>query len=78
MESIISRKGYDGAPFDIAKHLIRFKLAADEPYASWGQMITAFFKPEIGVANRARIRRESLRGFLAAPIGESDERAQTR
>ncbi len=24
-----------------------------EPYASWGQMLTAFFKPEVGVANHA-------------------------
>jgi lysophospholipase L1-like esterase len=34
-----------------------------EPYNSWGQMITAFFKPEIGVANHGESG-ESLRGFL--------------
>jgi lysophospholipase L1-like esterase len=34
-----------------------------EPYNSWGQMITAFFKPDIGVANHGESG-ESLRGFL--------------
>jgi lysophospholipase L1-like esterase len=34
-----------------------------EPYNSWGQMITAFFKPAIGVANHGESG-ESLRGFL--------------
>ncbi len=34
-----------------------------EPFNSWGQMITAFFKPEIGVANHGESG-ESLRGFL--------------
>ena len=34
-----------------------------EPYNSWGQMITAFFKPGIGVANHGESG-ESLRGFL--------------
>lgn len=35
-----------------------------EPFNSWGQMITAFFKPEIGVANHGESG-ESLRGFLS-------------
>jgi lysophospholipase L1-like esterase len=34
-----------------------------EPYNSWGQMMTAFFKPDIGVANHGESG-ESLRGFL--------------
>ncbi len=34
-----------------------------EPFNSWGQMITAFFKPEIGVANHGESG-ESLRGFI--------------
>jgi lysophospholipase L1-like esterase len=34
-----------------------------EPYNSWGQMITAFFKPEIAVANNGESG-ESLRSFL--------------
>jgi lysophospholipase L1-like esterase len=34
-----------------------------EPFNSWGQMITAFFKPGIGVANHGESG-ESLRGFL--------------
>lgn len=34
-----------------------------EPFNSWGQMITAFFKPAIGVANHGESG-ESLRGFL--------------
>ncbi len=34
-----------------------------EPFNSWGQMITAFFKPTIGVANHGESG-ESLRGFL--------------
>ncbi len=34
-----------------------------EPFNSWGQMITAFFKPDIGVANHGESG-ESLRGFL--------------
>jgi lysophospholipase L1-like esterase len=34
-----------------------------EPFNSWGQMITAFFKPKIGVANHGESG-ESLRGFL--------------
>lgn len=36
-----------------------------EPYASWGQMMTAFFKPEIAVANHAESG-ESLRSSLGA------------
>lgn len=36
-----------------------------EPYASWGQMLTAFFKPEIAVANHAESG-ESLRSSLGA------------
>ena len=35
-----------------------------EPFNSWGQMLTRFFKPEIAVANHAESG-ESLRGFLA-------------
>ncbi|HSU68362.1 MAG TPA: rhamnogalacturonan acetylesterase [Tepidisphaeraceae bacterium] len=35
-----------------------------EPFNSWGQMITAFFKPEIAVANQGESG-ESLRGFVA-------------
>ena len=34
-----------------------------EPYNSWGQMLTRFFKPEIAVANNGESG-ESLRGFL--------------
>jgi lysophospholipase L1-like esterase len=34
-----------------------------EPFASWGQMLTAFFKPDIAVANHGESG-ESLRGFL--------------
>jgi lysophospholipase L1-like esterase len=34
-----------------------------EPYNSWGQMLTRFFKPEIAVANHGESG-ESLRGFL--------------
>jgi lysophospholipase L1-like esterase len=34
-----------------------------EPFNSWGQMITAFFKPDIGVANHGESG-ESLRGFI--------------
>lgn len=34
-----------------------------EPYNSWGQMITRFFKPEIAVANHGESG-ESLRGFI--------------
>ncbi|MDE3165072.1 MAG: rhamnogalacturonan acetylesterase [Acidobacteriota bacterium] len=34
-----------------------------EPYNSWGQMITAFFQPEIAVANHGESG-ESLRGFV--------------
>jgi lysophospholipase L1-like esterase len=34
-----------------------------EPFNSWGQMITAFFKPDIGVANHGESG-ESLRGFM--------------
>jgi lysophospholipase L1-like esterase len=34
-----------------------------EPYNSWGQMITAFFKPDIAVANHGESG-ESLRGFI--------------
>jgi lysophospholipase L1-like esterase len=37
---------------------------AREPYASWGQMITRFFKPEIAVANHAESG-ESIAGALA-------------
>lgn len=36
-----------------------------EPYASWGQMLTRFFKPEIAVANHAESG-ESLRSALGA------------
>jgi lysophospholipase L1-like esterase len=36
-----------------------------EPYASWGQMLTAFFKPEIAVANHAESG-ESLRSSFNA------------
>ncbi|MDQ6786722.1 MAG: rhamnogalacturonan acetylesterase [Acidobacteriota bacterium] len=36
-----------------------------EPYASWGQMLTAFFKPEVAVANNAESG-ESLRSSLGA------------
>lgn len=36
-----------------------------EPYASWGQMLTRFFKPGIAVANHAESG-ESLRSSLAA------------
>jgi lysophospholipase L1-like esterase len=35
-----------------------------EPFNSWGQMLTRFFKPEIAVANHAESG-ESLRGFIA-------------
>lgn len=35
-----------------------------EPFNSWGQMITAFFKPEIAVANHGESG-ESLRGFVS-------------
>lgn len=34
-----------------------------EPYNSWGQMLTAFFRPDIAVANNGESG-ESLRGFL--------------
>ena len=34
-----------------------------EPFNSWGQMLTAFFKPEIAVANHGESG-ESLRGFF--------------
>jgi lysophospholipase L1-like esterase len=34
-----------------------------EPFNSWGQMITAFFKPDIGVANHGESG-ESLRSFI--------------
>jgi len=34
-----------------------------EPYNSWGQMITRFFRPEIAVANHGESG-ESLRGFI--------------
>ncbi|HXS96953.1 MAG TPA: rhamnogalacturonan acetylesterase [Candidatus Limnocylindrales bacterium] len=34
-----------------------------EPFNSWGQMLTAFFKPEIAVANNGESG-ESLKGFL--------------
>jgi len=34
-----------------------------EPYNSWGQMLTAFFKPDIAVANNGESG-ESLRGFI--------------
>jgi len=34
-----------------------------EPYNSWGQMLTRFFKPEIAVANHGESG-ESLRGFI--------------
>jgi lysophospholipase L1-like esterase len=34
-----------------------------EPFNSWGQMITAFFKPDIAVANHGESG-ESLRGFI--------------
>jgi lysophospholipase L1-like esterase len=34
-----------------------------EPYNSWGQMLTRFFKPEIGVANHGESG-ESLKGFI--------------
>jgi len=34
-----------------------------EPYNSWGQMLTRFFKPEISIANHGESG-ESLRGFL--------------
>ncbi len=34
-----------------------------EPYNSWGQMLTRFFKPEVAVANHGESG-ESLRGFL--------------
>lgn len=34
-----------------------------EPFNSWGQMITAFFQPDIGVANHGESG-ESLRGFI--------------
>ncbi len=36
-----------------------------EPYSSWGQMLTRFFKPEIAVANHAESG-ESLRSSLGA------------
>ena len=36
-----------------------------EPYSSWGQMLTAFFKPEIAVANNAESG-ESLRSSFGA------------
>jgi lysophospholipase L1-like esterase len=36
-----------------------------EPYASWGQMLTTFFKPEVAVANHAESG-ESLRSSLGA------------
>lgn len=36
-----------------------------EPYASWGQMLPAFFKPEIAIANNAESG-ESLRSSLGA------------
>jgi lysophospholipase L1-like esterase len=35
-----------------------------EPFNSWGQMLTRFFKPEIAVANHGESG-ESLRGFIA-------------
>jgi lysophospholipase L1-like esterase len=35
-----------------------------EPFNSWGQMLTRFFKPEIAIANHGESG-ESLRGFLA-------------
>jgi lysophospholipase L1-like esterase len=34
-----------------------------EPFNSWGQMLTRFFKPEIGIANHGESG-ESLRGFI--------------
>jgi lysophospholipase L1-like esterase len=37
---------------------------AQEPFASWGQMITAFFKPDIAVANFAESG-ASLKSFMA-------------
>lgn len=36
-----------------------------EPYASWGQMLTAFFKPEIAIANHAESG-ESLKSSFGA------------
>src|SRR5690606_30511697 len=35
-----------------------------EPWAAWGQMITAFFRPEVAVANYAESG-ESLKSFIA-------------
>jgi lysophospholipase L1-like esterase len=35
-----------------------------EPFNSWGQMLTRFFKPEIAIANHGESG-ESLRGFIA-------------
>ncbi len=34
-----------------------------EPYNSWGQMLTRFFKPDVGIANHGESG-ESLKGFL--------------
>jgi lysophospholipase L1-like esterase len=36
----------------------------NEPYNSWGQMLTVFFKPEIAIANNGESG-ESLRSFIA-------------
>jgi lysophospholipase L1-like esterase len=55
-----------------AEHVPTLYIAGDststdqplEPFNSWGQMLTRFFKPEIAVANNGESG-ESLRGFLA-------------
>ena len=41
-----------------------------EPYNSWGQMLTRFFKPDIAVANHGESG-ESLRGFIGEQIGRA-------
>ena len=54
-----------------ADHIPTLYLAGDststdqplEPFNSWGQMLTRFFKPEIAVANHGESG-ESLRGFI--------------
>lgn len=71
LEFIGSHPAVAAVDVEKADHVPTVYIAGDststdqpsEPYNSWGQMLTRFFKPEIAVANHGESG-ESLRGFI--------------
>ena len=71
LEFTNSHPGVSSIDIEEADNLPTIYIAGDststdqslEPFNSWGQMITAFFKPDVAVANHGESG-ESLRGFI--------------